>query len=118
MGLPIIECSVVFLSTAEGGRSTPFPRGVLSGDSYRPHIVIGDPHQREAIREGNRLVEEFLGVTFHTGPDNLEIGKEMRVELILLFYPHPAYDRLKSGVTFTVREGSRIVAYGSVVSGV
>jgi len=62
-------------------------------------------------------VEEYLGVAFHSGPDEVKIGEELRVELALLFYPHPAYDTLKSGVTFTVREGHRIVAYGSVLRG-
>ena len=90
----------------------------MSGDSYRPHIVIGDPSQREAIQDGNRLTEEYLGVTFHSGPEEVKIGEELRVELLLLFYPHPAYDNLKSGVTFTVREGPHIVAFGSVLRGV
>lgn len=116
-GLPIIECRVTFLSSDEGGRSTPLRNGALSGDSYRPHMVIGDPSQRKAVLDGNRVVEEYLGVTFHSGPDEFKVREELRVELLLLFYPHPAYDNLKSGVTFTVREGARIVAYGSVLRG-
>lgn len=116
-GPEIIECSVTFLSSDDGGRKWPFKKGALSGDSYRPHIVIGDPSQRKAILDGNRLVEEYLGVTFHSGPEEVKPGEALRVELLLLFYPHPAYDQLKSGVTFTVREGAQIVGYGSVQRG-
>ena len=116
-GLPIIECLVTFLSSDEGGRSTPLKQGALSGDSYRPHIVIGDPFQRESVRDGNKLVEEYIGVTFHFGPNEFETGKKLSVELLLLFYPHPVYDKLKSGATFTVREGPKIVAFGSVLRG-
>lgn len=114
--LPIIDCLVTFLSVEEGGRRTPLEHGALSGDWYRPHLVIGDPLQRTAIQDGRRLVEEYLGITFHT-PDEFEVGEQLSVELALLFYPHPAYDNLKSGVTFTVREGHEIVAHGSVQRG-
>ena len=117
-GLPTVEALVTFLSAEEGGRQTPLRQGALSGDSYRPHLVIGDPNQRKAIQDGNRILEEYLGITFHSGPNEFKVGEQLRVDLTLLFYPHPQYDKLKSGVTFTVREGSRIVAYGSVTRGV
>jgi hypothetical protein len=116
-GLPIIECSVTFLSSADGGRSAPLKNGALSEDSYRPLIVIGDPSQRESLRDGNRLTEEHIGVTFHSGPEEVKIDEELRVELLLMFYPHPAYNKLQSGATFTVREGPHIVAYGLVLQG-
>ena len=38
----------------------------------------------------------------------------MVVLLTAMYYPHPMYDKLKSGVTFTVREGPQVVAIGSV----
>ena len=38
----------------------------------------------------------------------------MRVVLALLYYPHQMYEELQPGVTFTVREGAQIVAYGTV----
>ena len=40
--LRVIECSVTFLPTSEGGRSSPLPPGAVAGDTYRPHLVIGD----------------------------------------------------------------------------
>ena len=89
--------------------------GALSGNHYRPHLVVGDPSQREAIREGNHIIEEYLGVTFHKGPDDFSPGAELTVVLKLLFYPHVAYDALVPGATFTIREGPRIVGYGRVV---
>ncbi len=107
-----IECDVTFLSASEGGRSSPLPPGALLGDTYRPHLVIGDLNQRKAIVEnGNRLTEEYIGVAFHDGPAVPEVGTKMIVTLTLLFFP---YEQLQPGVTFTVREGPRIVAFGTV----
>jgi hypothetical protein len=34
--------------------------------------------------------------------------------LTLMYFPHPMYDRLKPAVTFTVREGPKVVGYGTV----
>lgn len=113
--LPRFECSVVFLSATEGGRSVPLPSGALSGDTYRPHVVVGDPTQRQAIIvDGNRLAEEYIGVAFHEGPEDIEVGVPMTVVLTPIFYPYPFYEKLKPGTTFTVREGPKIVAYGTV----
>ena len=38
-----------------------------------------------------------------------EVGTELVVVLALIYYPHPMYDQLKPGTTFTVREGSNVV---------
>lgn len=43
-----------------------------------------------------------------------EVGAETMVALTLMYFPHPMYEQLKPGVTFTVREGAKIVAYGTV----
>ena len=111
--LPRIECSITFLSVAEGGRSSP-PQ-FLSGDGYRPHLVIGDPNQRQAVMgDGNRLVEEYIGVAFHQGPEAPEAGEELSVMLTLMNFPNAMYGRLRPGVSFTVREGRKIVGYGTV----
>ena len=111
---PLIECSVTFLHASEGGRSHPLRSGALSGNQYRPHLVIGDPAQRQAFRDGNRLTEEYIGVAFHDGPAVADPGVEITVTLSLIFYPHPVYDKLQLGTSFTVREGARIVGYGRV----
>jgi len=44
---PRIEAEVTFLLESEGGRKEP-PQ-LLSGGQYRPHLVIGDPNQRQAV---------------------------------------------------------------------
>jgi hypothetical protein len=33
-----------------------------------------------------------------------------------MYYPAPEYDALQRGVTFTVREGARVVGYGIITS--
>jgi hypothetical protein len=74
-------------------------------------LVVGDPTQRTAVEgDGDR----FIGVAFDDGPTIPEVGAEMMVVLTLLYFPHPIYEQLKPGVTFTVREGARIVGYGTV----
>lgn len=109
--LPRIECCLTFLATSEGGRSSPLPPGALSGNTYRPHLVVGDQTQRHAIEgDGNR----FIGIAFHDGPVIPEVGTEMVVVLTLMYFPDPMYDQLKPGVTFTLREGARVLGYGAV----
>jgi hypothetical protein len=104
---------ITFLPMAEGGRAS-LPQ-FLSGDQYRPHLVIGDPSQREAkVADGNWLSEEYIGVAFHQGPTTPEAGKELAVVLTLMCFPHPMHGKLNAGTTFTVREGSNVVGYGTV----
>ncbi len=38
---------------------------------YMPHIVIGDPEQREAIKIGKNLTETYLGIWVTDAPDDL-----------------------------------------------
>ena len=90
------------------------PPGILSGGVYRPHLVVGDPNQRQAIVEGNEIRERYIGVAFLSGPENVVLGESFSAELSLIFYPHPAYDALVPDATFTIREGARIVGYGRV----
>jgi len=106
---------VTFLSAEGGGRRAPFPADALSGDTYRPHFAIGDPSQRHAITVDNHGVEEYIGVAFHEGPSIVEPGVETKVLVSLMFHPHPVYDKLQPGVTFTVREGATVVGFGRVV---
>jgi hypothetical protein len=58
--------------------------------------------------------DRMLGVAFVDGPHVPLVGVEMRVAMTLMYYPHPMYEDLEPGVTFTVREGAQIVAYGTV----
>lgn len=113
--LPLVECQVTFLPASEGGRSRPFRPEALSGDKYRPHLVIGDPNQRRAIvADGNHLTEQYIGVAFHSGPTVPVAGVPMITSITLMYFPHPMYEALKPGTTFTVREGAQVVGYGSV----
>lgn len=113
--LPLVECSVVFLPASEGGRTSPFSEGALSGNAYRPHLVIGEPTQGHAmVVNGNRLIGEYIGVAFHEGPAVPRVGAEMIVVLTLMYFPNRMYDQLKPGVTFTLREGAQVVGYGTV----
>jgi len=108
-----IEAEVTFLPVSEGGRANPLLL-VSSGGSYRPHIVVGDPRQRRAITVGNEIQETYFGVAFLSGPDRVEAGEPFLAELALIYYPHPAYDSLTPGATFTIREGPKVVGFGEV----
>jgi hypothetical protein len=111
--LPRIECAIAFLKAEEGGRSVP---PILLGRSYRPHLVVGDPGRREAIvDEYGRGAEDYLGVAFEKGPANVTLGEEIVATLVLMFYPHPTYDKLTPGAAFTVREGLKVVGHGTVL---
>ena len=97
---------------SEGGRKEPPP--FLSGGVYRPHLVVGDPNQRRAILIGNEVQETYLGVAFMSGPTRVEFSEPFTAELVLMFWPHPVYESLVPGATFTIREGAQVVGYGRV----
>jgi hypothetical protein len=78
-------------------------------------LVVGDIRQREPVIIDGQGQEEYIGVAFCAGPLDVPFGTEMSAALTLIYSPHPMYDRLKPGTTFTVREGSHIVGYGTVL---
>lgn len=107
------EAEVTFIPKSEGGRST-LPLSGIENYSYRPHIVLGDPNRRKAVMEGNYITERYIGVAFHSFPEDLEFNKPFRTELVLVF-PQPGYaETIVKGATFTLREGASIVGYGVV----
>ena len=108
--VPVVEAKFKLLPELSHGR-----RGLSSG-AYRPHIVIGPESQRVAIREGNRLTENHLGVMFVGGPDTMEPGDTANVKLALMYFPEYLYEEVRPGVTFTVRERQLIVGYGVIQS--
>jgi len=63
---------------------------------------------------GNVIQETYLGVVFLSGPDKVELGEPVVAEVALMYYPHPGYDSVVPGATFTIREGPRVVGYGKV----
>jgi hypothetical protein len=60
------------------------------------------------------LIEEYIGVAFDEGPAAPEAGKELSVVLTLMSFPNPMYGKLNPGVSFTVREGAKIIGYGTL----
>lgn len=108
--VPVVEAKFTLLPELSQGR-----RGLSSG-KYRPHIVIGPESLRVAIREGNRLTENYLGVMFVGGPDSMEPGDAANVKLALMYFPEYPYEEVQPGVTFTVREGPLVVGYGVIQS--
>ncbi len=110
--LPRIEAEVTFLPESAGGRKEP-PSG-LSGGGYRPHLVVGNSNQRRAITTGSEIQETYVGVAFWSGPEEVEPGEPFLAELVLMYWPHPVYELLVPGATFTVREGAQVVGYGQV----
>jgi hypothetical protein len=82
-----------------------------------PHIVIGDPSQREArTGPGNLLTEHYLGVWVRDAPDELSPGQSAEVSLVLMYWPNEKYQNVVAGAAFTLREGPKIVGFGQVLS--
>jgi len=128
-----IECEVTFLSrSSEGWGRTQKP--LLNGNWYRPHLVLGSPHQRKVILtthtyevenpDGSKrtettdrwINEEYIGVSFDTGPKDFEFDSPIQAKLSLMYSPGPQYEGLRPGKTFTVREGGTVVGFGRVLS--
>ena len=113
--LPVIECEITFLSEREGGRKR-FGNGMLSGYQYRPHLVVGDINQRKAILDENKFgMEEYLGVAFFDGPEIIEPDIVIKVSMVLMYFPNVNYEKLIPNATFTLREGAKVVGFGSVI---
>ena len=105
-----IRVSLTLLPDLQRGRNT-----LLRG--YRPHIVVGPPDQRVAKMEGRTLLEKYQGVVFLD--ENLAIQPAQTVEVTLaLMYcqdPDVVYEEVQPGATFTLREGSSIVGFGTIL---
>jgi hypothetical protein len=82
-----------------------------------PHIVIGDPIQRQAhIGPGNTLTERYLGVMVSDAPDELLPGLAADVTLNLMYWPEEDYEEVTPNATFTLREGPHIVGFGEILT--
>ena len=116
--MPTIKAKITFLSEKEVGR--PQMPEVNKTSRYMPHLVVQDSDIRNAIIRNtklhpNELIEEYLGVAFVSGPTPIISDKEGVYELALMYYPKVSYEKLIKGVTFTVREGARVVGFGEVI---
>ena len=112
---PLIEAEVTFLRTEEGGR-VQVP--TFDPDApYMPHIVVQSRTVRRALVEADGTIrDQYQGVAFLRGPSGFRLGDTARFTLALIYYPQHRYDDVQPGATFTVREGSKIVAHGVVLS--
>ena len=111
IAVPLIEASITLLPALGGPR-------VLTGRQYRPHIVIGSASQRAAVvSKDNHLAEKYLGVCFWSGAEKIEPGETSTLNLALIYYPgsEDFYAEVLPGAAFTVREGGKVVGYGTVL---
>lgn len=68
--------------------------------------------------EGNTTVERYQGVVFMDEYLRIEPGDTIEVTMALMYYDEPGvmYEDVVPGATFTLREGARVVGYGTVLS--
>ena len=109
-----LKVKVKFFSEENGGRQL-LPEDLLSIGTYRPHFVVGNPEQKEAlVDENNTSQENYLGIVFISQAGTIKAGKEIEA-VITTVYPEVDYSSLVSGATFTIREGKSIVGNGEVI---
>ncbi|WP_422379081.1 hypothetical protein [Marinicellulosiphila megalodicopiae] len=99
-----LKVNVKFLSHQNGGRKV-LPEDLLSSGMYRPHFVVID----------KKNSEEYLGVAFISQSKKL-IAEEEVIATAIKMYENVDYTELTIGTTFTIREGSAIIGYGTVIS--
>src|SRR5882672_78406 len=88
-----VEAEVTFLPTAHGGRQGPVFR------DYRPQFYYAG-HDWDAA---------------HEYPDVPQVNPGDTVRVYLAFLSPAAHvGKLRPGMAFLIREGSKVVAYGSV----
>ena len=107
--VPSVRALVTMLPELEHPR---WPNRAL----YMPHIVIGDPSQREAKMSGNTITEQYLGVLVTDAPDEMAPGCTAELTLCLMYWPDEKYSEVLPDATFTVREGPKIVGFGKVLT--
>ena len=84
---------------------------------YMPHIVLGDPSQRQAIvGPKNTIAERYLGVWITDAPEELIPDSTVEVNFKLMYWPEESYEGVVPGATFTLREGPSVVGFGSILS--
>ncbi|WP_165700994.1 hypothetical protein [Crateriforma conspicua] len=104
------------LTASEGGRKRGIEIDVNA--RYMPHLAIDDRTNRVARTDSkNQSTEHYMGVQFEPALSVTDTATGSgRYPLCLMYYPRVDYTTLKTGATFTVREGGRIVGHGVVVS--
>ena len=120
--LPHARVRLTFLSRDAGGRKSLPSSAALRSFGYRPHIVIGDPNQREVrldvlskaqvFREGDGA---YLGVAFTDVDREPKVGEPLIAEVTFMYFPRTTYRDASQGATFTLREGLRIIGFGEIL---
>lgn len=113
---PRIVADIVMLNSSEGGRNHGIE--IDAESRYMPHLAIDDRANRAARTDSNnQSTEHYMGVLFEPpiSRDDPATGSG-RYPLRLMYYPSVDYATLRTGATFTVREGGRIVGHGIVIS--
>jgi len=90
---PDIEAEITFLPTEQGGRKGP----AFSG--YRPHFYY-DGHNWDALHEYPDVERVLPGQTVRTW--------------LRFLSPDRHVGRIRDGMEFQIREGSRVVGHGRV----
>ena len=109
----IVTANIRFLTENEGGRHTSI--ALSCNVPYRPHFVVQNRTIRKAIIEGNRGTEPYIAMTFIDGPENYTNGDSGIFRFYCPYWTHPEHPDIITGTEFTIREGGKIVAGGTVI---
>ena len=95
-----LRASIQFLSTEEGGRSSP----LLGGGSYRPNHNFFGPDDRE------------MCMGFIELPEGQQVapGETIQTEMTLWIYP-TVKPEISVGRQWRIQEGARLVAVGTIL---
>jgi hypothetical protein len=80
-----------------------------------PHIVIQSPDVRVPRCDGTTILDDYLGIRFLSGPTTLLPQHSYDCEFGLMYHPRVDYDAVCVGATFTLREGGKVVGFGTVM---
>ena len=112
-GYQVVTADIRFLTESEGGRRTAID---LACDSpYRPHFVVQNRMICNASTDGMGCIEPCFSMTFIDGPENYINGESGHFRFYCPYWTHPEHPDINTGTEFTVREGGRIVAGGTVI---
>ena len=113
---PRILADIVMLTASEGGRN----RGIeIDAESrYMPHLAIDERSNHVARTDSNnQSTEHYMGVQFEPALSITDPATGSgQYPVRLMYHPRVDYTTLRTGATFTVREGGRIVGHGVVIS--
>ena len=109
----IVTADIRFLTEAEGGRCTSID--LTSGAIYRPHFVVQDRTVRQVKMNANECFEPYVAMTFIDGPTNYINGNSGVFRFYCPYWTRSEHPDINRGLEFTIREGGRIVADGTVI---